>query len=298
MKKTAEEFLFGSVFDDDDDILAALDALPSIPCEDDTTTSHRLDGTGNHQDLDVELEPMDDLSDLVNDPMFINCGVHTNSGGGGDDIEDVEVPEVVVSNVVCQGSVCCQLDLMHCSKRLKNSEYNRSSFPALFVRLRQPAVTLLIFTNGKLLATGGKTYEEDVQAMRRLVKCLHKIGYSDAKLGPVSVKNLVAKMNLDFSIQLSKLVEDPLHKRYCQSQAGKFPCVNYKIKTLKPNVTVRIFGNGAIGFQSADSLQLLHQAAKLMMPVFYQFRLPQYDPVDPRTLLAHTDHLPQLVADK
>jgi len=103
----------------------------------------------------------------------------------------------------------------------------------------------------------------------------------------------VAKINLDFSIQLSKLVEDPYHKRYCQSQAGKFPCVNYKIKTLKPNITVRIFGNGAIGFQSADSLGVLHRAVELMMPVFYQFRLPQHEPVDPQTLLGHIDHLPQ-----
>jgi TATA-box binding protein (TBP) (component of TFIID and TFIIIB) len=119
------------------------------------------------------------------------------------------------------------------------------------------------------------------------------LGYGEAKLDAVSIKNLVAKVDLKFPIQLSRLTEDRLHKRYCQSQAGMFPCVNYKIKMLKPNITVRIFGNGVIGFQGADSLNVLYQAVKIMLPLFHQFRLPYREPVDPRSLLGHISHLSQ-----
>jgi TATA-box binding protein (TBP) (component of TFIID and TFIIIB) len=115
--------------------------------------------------LDVELEHIEELPDI---PWNRHHPVEQQ--------EIAEFPEVIVSNVVCQSSVNCALDLTYCCKHLKNSELNRKTFPALFVRLRNPAVTILIFSNGKLLATGGKTYEEDCRAMRRLVKSLHKLG--------------------------------------------------------------------------------------------------------------------------
>uniref|UniRef100_A0A6C0BNT2 Uncharacterized protein n=1 Tax=viral metagenome TaxID=1070528 RepID=A0A6C0BNT2_9ZZZZ len=205
----------------------------------------------------------------------------------------VPIPPVEISNVVCQSSVCCDLDIAHCERTLKNVTRHKR-FPALFVRLKSPAVTLLIFSNGKVLATGGKSYDDDHQAVRQLCKILRKLGYTQAKVGPVRIVNLVAQMTMDFPIQISKMIEDPLHRRYCQSQGGKFSCINYKIKTLVPPVTVKIFGNGSVGFQSAKTVDTLHEAVKLMVPVFYQFRLPRYEPVDPQSLVSHVSHLPQI----
>lgn len=302
---------------DEDDIQAALEALeqtaqPHHDGQADRDNSLTSAGNGANDeaiifgdgwDLDIDLENMDfqfdeghlEEDEVLKDPKwFLDLEKFENANQTYEGVTP-KIPHIEVSNVVCQSSVNCALDLPRCCKRLKNSTLNTKSFPALFIRLRDPNVTLLVFSNGKVLATGGKSYEEDFRALRRLVKSLHRLGYTDAKLDVVRVRNLVAKINLNFSIQLSKLVEDPLHRRYCQTQAGKFPCVNYKLKTLKPNITVRIFGNGAIGFQSANSLELLQQAVQIMMPVFHQFRLPQYEPVDPRTLLPHISHLEQLV---
>lgn len=267
-----------------EDIMALLASLDHTPRGDEPVVE-KQEWTSIADMLDVELENIED--DLfLNDPLAPLATLHTS-------ITEYQIPEVTVSNVVCQGSVNCSVDLHHCVNHLRNAELNRQNFPALFVRLKNPKVTLLLFSNGKLLATGGKSYEQDYRAMRQLTKSLQNIGYTKANLGPVTVQNLVAQLNLNFPIQLSKLVEDPLHKRYCHTQAGKFPCINYKIKTMKPNITVRIFGNGSIGFQSGNSLESLASAVKLMVPVFHQFRLPQYEPVDPKTLLGHIEHLEQ-----
>jgi transcription initiation factor TFIID TATA-box-binding protein len=164
---------------------------------------------------------------------------------------DRPMPEVVINNVVCSSRVNCQLDLDHCNKCLPNASRDKKRFPALFVRLKKPAVTLLLFTNGKVVATGGKSYQEDVRAMRKLVKSLHKNGYTEAKLAPVAVQNIVAKVNMGFPIQISKLARDPLHKRFCEPQGRDFTCITYNHLMPNRKITVRIFGKGGVTFQSA-----------------------------------------------
>ena len=54
-----------------------------------------------------------------------------------------DIPEIVIDNVVCDGSVNCHVDLNHCNKSIKNTSINTKKFPALFVRAPKVNVTLL-----------------------------------------------------------------------------------------------------------------------------------------------------------
>jgi TATA-box binding protein (TBP) (component of TFIID and TFIIIB) len=283
----------------------------------------------------------------------------------GPTVPPEDMPEITVSNVVCRGRVNCQLDLQHLSKKLKNSSLNRDSFPALFVRVR--GVTLLIFSTGMVLATGGKTFEESNNAYRRLVLTLKKFQYP-AALHPLGIENIIAKLHMGFPISVNRLLEDPFHRRYCTVQGRKFTCVNYYIKVrggalrgdalplnpapfillstfpsgpttfmtydfyfalhfpfgtyafcfalhfpfdlrflccafrrflilssqvIQPQITVRIFPNGAVVFQSAKSMDTLRRAVSLMVPVFHQYRTPQYEPIDPASVVKFFDPVPQ-----
>lgn len=127
-----------------------------------------------------------------------------------------------------------------------------------------------------------------------MVKTLKKLHYP-ARMGEVTIVNLVAKINMKFPIATTRIAHDALHKRYCVSQGKKFHCLNYRIKTIQPQITVRIFSNGCVLFQStecvfndflmsikgAKKLSELYDAVRLMVPVFHQYRRVQYQPIDP-----------------
>ena len=100
----------------------------------------------------------------------------------------------------------------------------------------------------------------------KLVDLLQEMGHK-ASRNAVFIENLVAGTKLNFSILLPKLSSDPLHKRYCVSQKEKFPCVNYYIRTMQPNITVRIFANGTLLIQAAKNMTDVAKALQLMIPV-------------------------------
>lgn len=284
--------------DEENDIFKALEAIPKVSSAEKTDNFMSMLGThwgiesglftGGIDNVNapapssegngtLELEPLGDV-DLPDVPDALK-----DLRGSVED-DDIVLPEILVSNVVCGGNVNCQLNLQHCNTNLKNSSMDRSSFPALFVRLKN--VTLLLFSTGKVLATGGKTFEDSHTAISRLVVTLKKLKYG-ASMGPVTVENIVSKVVMGFPISLSDLAAHPLHKRYCVVQGKNFHCVNYWIEVIQPRITVRIFSNGVILFQSAKSLQSLRRAVQLMVPVFYQFKRPHREPVDPATLMKH-----------
>lgn len=195
-------------------------------------------------------------------------------------LADIPLPPILVSNVVCKGSVGCDIDLDHCQPRIKNC--HRQKFPALFIGMQH--VRLLLFSTGRVLATGACTYEKNLEAFSKLVTALRMLGYNKAVLGPVSIENIVANFEMGHEIQISKLAADPYHARYCQTQ-DKFPCINYRLVLIQPRVTLRIFSSGKVICQAAKSLEDVHGAVRYIIPVLYHFRQRRHDPVDPRTLV-------------
>ena len=123
-----------------------------------------------------------------------------------------------------------------------------------------------VFSNGKILATGSKTFEDGCKAVAQMVATLKKLGYQ-ASMSPIIIVNLIAKIDMTFPIAIKQIIVDPYHKRYCVAQGGKFSCVNYRIKVIQPQMTVVFFPNGKVLFQSAKSLTSLREAVVLMVPV-------------------------------
>lgn len=197
----------------------------------------------------------------------------------------VDIPEIDVSNVVCKSFVGCRINLKHCNQYMKNSSmHTHQKFPALFIRLKNPDLSILLFTTGNVVITGARLYEDACMAVQKLVGLLVKLHYN-ASVGQVKIENFVAKVCMGFPIKLSELQSCILHKRFCDQQNRKFPCINYRIYVIEPKVTVRIFGNGIFLIQSAKSMVTLHKSVELMVPVLHQFRNRTDIPVDAEKLL-------------
>lgn len=296
-----------SDFSNCDDILAALGALDnpndcfSTPAPPDIIPG--ISTLGDAEKIDVDFVDLWDhpvvasgRNDTV-DTVSTSPAEKSVSNGQYDPrlvVDQEDIPPVTVTNMVCQSHVNCQLDLDDCGRRLANTQWAPLKFPALFVALKDPAVTLLVFGNGKVLITGSKSRRPAEVAMQKITSALVKLGYENARPGELQIHNLVANIKMPFAIELSKLEADPQHRPFCKSESEKFGCVNYTLKTIQPPITVRIFGSGAVTFQSARSEESLHQALYWMVPLFYQYRRLQNQPVDPQSLMNQLDHLEPL----
>lgn len=73
---------------------------------------------------------------------------------------EIELPEITPINIVCSSNVGCLLDLAELNGRFQNSSWQPKRFPALFLQLHEPKITILIYANGSCVATGCKRYED------------------------------------------------------------------------------------------------------------------------------------------
>ena len=86
-------------------------------------------------------------------------------------------PEPVIHNIVSTAqidSTQMPMDLQAISEVLPGSSYDRRKFAAMTIRLANPSCTLLLFSSGKLVVTGGKNWYEGVLSCLRIARFLQR----------------------------------------------------------------------------------------------------------------------------
>lgn len=91
--------------------------------------------------------------------------------------EDDGAPIPVIHNIVSTAqidSTRMPMDLQAISEVLPGSSYDRRKFAAMTIRLANPSCTLLLFSSGKLVVTGGKSWYEGVLSCLRISRLLQE----------------------------------------------------------------------------------------------------------------------------
>ena len=86
-------------------------------------------------------------------------------------------PVPVIHNIVSTAqidSTKMPMDLQAISEILPGSSYDRRKFAAMTIRLANPSCTLLLFSSGKLVVTGGKNWYEGVLSCLRIARFLQR----------------------------------------------------------------------------------------------------------------------------
>jgi transcription initiation factor TFIID TATA-box-binding protein len=115
--------------------------------------------------------------------------------------EDCRVPVPVVHNIVStaqiENSKKMSLDLDKVCEILPSSSYDRRKFAAMTVRLWNPNCTILLFSSGKLVVTGGKNWYESILSCYFLKTFLqdHLTGI-DFRVVGCNVQNIVAHVEV------------------------------------------------------------------------------------------------------
>lgn len=188
---------------------------------------------------------------------------------------DATTPPAEVHNLVgtCRiWSSVLPLDLQHVSMLLPNAHYDKQKFAAITLRLHSPVCTVLLFTSGKLVLTGSKTFVECVYACHRVLEILRKGTPGVAfELLESKIQNIVGNVNLGLS-QHSKVNLEALHADhgiYCTYQKNMFPGLIFR--PLNSPVVLLIFTSGKIVLTGAKSCRLMRQGWRDLWPLVSRY---------------------------
>lgn len=89
-----------------------------------------------------------------------------------------EVPskrKVRLVNIVASAKLDLKINLNQIALSMENTEYGLEQFPGLVYRMRDPKVTFLLFSSGRIVCTGGKTIADVKTAVKKLYNHLKKV---------------------------------------------------------------------------------------------------------------------------
>lgn len=167
-----------------------------------------------------------------------------------------------LQNLVSTADLGTKIDLQKLAQWCRNAEYNPARFSAVVMRIREPKVTGLIFSTGKIVITGAKSERASMTAAKIFEKAVMKVQGSEEGdqsnsesgnpcLSNFKIQNIVASSDVGFSIKLESLQEE--HKKFsrCHYEPELFPGLIYKMES--PKVVLLIFTSGKIVLAGAKT---------------------------------------------
>ena len=148
------------------------------------------------------------------------------------------------------------LDLTIICQMLPNSYFEKQKFAAITIRQAQPFCTVLLFTSGKMVLTGCKSYMDRLLAALTIKIKLQSIFLGlDFTLDRISIQNIVGNASLNLqkeqTLNLSKFYQD--HNILCTYQPNMFPGLIYRPSHV--NIVLLLFYSGKIVITGAKNMQ-------------------------------------------
>src|SRR5659263_338738 len=148
-----------------------------------------------------------------------------------------------IENVVSTTKLSDNLDLNDIISKLENAEYNKSRFPGLIFRMKDPKAVFLLFNSGKVVCTGCKSIEDAKKSGEMLNKKLIQIGIKTADNYELIIQNIVASAELGDALNLNAVALG-LGMENIEYEPEQFPGLVYRLS--EPKVVVLLFGTGKL----------------------------------------------------
>ena len=187
-------------------------------------------------------------------------------------------PLPTVHNIVATSQILSTLktlDLNHIHETLPFSFYDQSKFAAITVRLHQPDCTTLLFSSGKLVVTGCRTWYQCVYASLFITGLLREcVPGHTFQLATCDVQNMVAHVE----IPLTDGYLD-LHAMYnrlalnCTYQRKMFPGLIFRPESSP--VVLLCFFSGKIVITGGKTMQDIFSGWNRLWPILQNFIVAQ-----------------------
>ncbi len=165
--------------------------------------------------------------------------------------------EIKIENVVVSADLKTKLPLEKIAMEFEGAEYEPESFPGLVYRIKEPKASLLIFTTGKIICAGTRSKDIAMEAIKKVIEDLKKIGIEIKGEPELKVENLVASANLKSRFDLNKIVYE---LEDCEYEPEQFPGLVHRME--EPRVVFLIFNSGRLVCTGARSLDEVKRAVQ------------------------------------
>lgn len=158
-------------------------------------------------------------------------------------------------NVVATIQIECDIiDIARLSEVLPYTSYDKKKFAAITIRLHNPPCTCLLFTSGKLVVTGAKSWEEALltgYCIQNILQTQYPSAHFEIK--DFKIQNMVAHVELclqrDQTLNLNHFYSD--HTSEVTYQPRLFPGLIFRPK--KNRLVFLCFSSGKIVITGATS---------------------------------------------
>jgi len=170
----------------------------------------------------------------------------------------LQEPIIQVQNIVAFVDLQTQLDLDRLAHGLPES-YRREKFPALIVKLREPKMSFLIFSNGKMNCTGANNIATVQEGVSKLVDRLRRLGVKIGRHPEIKVTNVVSTVDLGVTLHLDEIALNVDNVEY---EPEQFPGLVYRPYDwpYDSSPSILVFGNGKLvvaGVREVSQARLL-----------------------------------------
>ena len=165
--------------------------------------------------------------------------------------------DLTVENLVCDTDLRREIDLKVVAEGIIGVEYDPKSFPGAIYRIREPQVTLLIFSSGKVVCTGANSVENVKTAVSKLLEKLDGVGLAVEGEPLMKLQNIVASANIGFRIDLDKLAIECFNVEY---EPEQFPGLVLRLED--PKTSILIFSTGKMVITGAKNMEDAIKAAQ------------------------------------
>lgn len=202
-----------------------------------------------------------------------------------------EAPMPTVHNIVATSQITSSLptlDLNHIHSLLPFSFYDQNKFAAITVRLHEPNCTTLLFSSGKLVVTGCRSWYECVYASLYIAKLLREcvVGHQFT-LVTCDVQNMVAHVEipvgsgcLDLQRMYAQLAIN------CTYQRKMFPGLIYRPESSP--VVLLCFFSGKVVITGGKTMEDVYSGWSRLWPILQTFVAPE--PKDRPFNLSQSSH--------
>ena len=191
------------------------------------------------------------------------------------DTTDTVSPVLYIHNLVGTGMVRSSnglLDLKCMSSLIPNSVFHKQKFAAITIRLESPTCTALLFTSGKMVLTGCKTYIECIACALQVVALLrNNMRGTKFQLCSVCIQNMVGNVDLSLRdgarVNLHRMQSD--HGLYCTYQKKMFPGLIYRPDNSP--IVLLIFTSGKIVVTGGKSVCDMQAGWNVLWPFVQRY---------------------------
>lgn len=186
-----------------------------------------------------------------------------------------DTPVALIHNIVGTTQIESSvkpINLLYISKLLPHSFYDRHKFAAITIRISNPNCTALLFTSGKLVLTGAKSWHECVLASLCIVKMLktHVDGV-DFYVKDTKIQNIVG--NVEIPMQPNQYLDldhfFTTYNEFVTYQKNMFPGLIFRPDNSP--VVLLCFFSGKIVITGGKCVDDIQDGWTLLWPKIKQF---------------------------